>query len=148
MESNSKANRILCSEASYKLLVDQAPEIVVRKRGKIAVKGKGDMTVYWVRADGPLLHHDDSEHQASEHQAEPSRHVEFQLENSLGDFDAEEESVGDKERQQNKQLADGWRKDLQNQIKILDTKPAIDEQPPESAPPLPHPSSGSALNFL
>lgn len=48
MESNSKTNRILCSEASYKLLVEQAPHISVKKRGKIAVKGKGDMIVYWV----------------------------------------------------------------------------------------------------
>eukprot|EP00977_Amphora_coffeiformis_P000931 scaffold200_cov173-Amphora_coffeaeformis.AAC.3 len=48
MESNSKANRILCSEAAYKLLAEQAPDISARKRGKIAVKGKGDMVVYWV----------------------------------------------------------------------------------------------------
>lgn len=47
MESNSKANRILCSEAAFKILQEQAPEISVRKRGKIAVKGKGDMVVYW-----------------------------------------------------------------------------------------------------
>lgn len=48
MESNSKANRVLCSEASYKLLIEQAPDISVKKRGRIAVKGKGDMTTYWV----------------------------------------------------------------------------------------------------
>ena len=48
MESNSKANRILCSENAHKILVEQAPELSVRKRGKIAVKGKGDMIVYWV----------------------------------------------------------------------------------------------------
>lgn len=48
MESNSKANCILCSETSYKLLVKQAPDVPVKKRGRIAVKGKGDMTVYWV----------------------------------------------------------------------------------------------------
>ena len=48
MESNSQANRILCSETSYQLLVTQAPEIQVKRRGKIAVKGKGDMLVYWV----------------------------------------------------------------------------------------------------
>ena len=51
MEQNSKANRVLCSEAAYKLLIEQAPEINVRKRGKIAVKGKGDMNVYWVGGD-------------------------------------------------------------------------------------------------
>ena len=48
MESNSKANRILCSEAAFKLLAEQAPEISVRKRGRISVKGKGEMVVYWV----------------------------------------------------------------------------------------------------
>jgi class 3 adenylate cyclase len=48
MESNSKANRILCSEKAYKLLVEQAPDMPTRKRGTVAVKGKGDMTVYWV----------------------------------------------------------------------------------------------------
>jgi hypothetical protein len=48
MESNSKANRILCSEASYKILTEQAPEISAKKRGRIAVKGKGDMDVYWI----------------------------------------------------------------------------------------------------
>ena len=48
MESNSKANRILCSEASYKILMGQAPEISAKKRGRIAVKGKGDMDVYWI----------------------------------------------------------------------------------------------------
>ena len=153
MESNSKANRILCSEASYKLLVEQAPEIAVRKRGKITVKGKGDMTVYWVRADESLLHHDESEHQASEDQVEPIKKVEFKLQNSLGDFDAEQEVVDDSERRQNKQLQDDWRKNLQNQIKnqikVLDTKPSIDEQPPpESAPPLPRPSSGNSLSFM
>ena len=48
MESNSKANRVLCSEAAYSILAEQAPEISVRRRGKIAVKGKGDMVVYWI----------------------------------------------------------------------------------------------------
>jgi class 3 adenylate cyclase len=48
MESNSKENRILCSEKAYKLLVEQAPDMPTRKRGKVAVKGKGEMTVYWV----------------------------------------------------------------------------------------------------
>lgn len=48
MESNSLRNRILCSEKSYNLLREQAPDILTHKRGKIAVKGKGDMTVYWV----------------------------------------------------------------------------------------------------
>lgn len=48
METSSKANRVLCSEAAYTLLMEQAPEISVRKRGKIPVKGKGEMVVYWI----------------------------------------------------------------------------------------------------
>ena len=47
-ESNSKTNRILCSESSQRLLVDQAPDVGLTCRGKIAVKGKGEMMVYWV----------------------------------------------------------------------------------------------------
>jgi class 3 adenylate cyclase len=63
MESNSKANRILCSERAYKLLVEQAPDMPTRKRGKVAVKGKGEMTVYWV---GTSLVKANAEHQAVE----------------------------------------------------------------------------------
>ena len=48
METNSKAGRILCSEIAYKILQKQAPEIPIKRRGKIAVKGKGDMNVFWV----------------------------------------------------------------------------------------------------
>ena len=48
MESNAKPNRILCSEAAAKLLIEQAPQISVKKRGKIKVKGKGDMVTFWV----------------------------------------------------------------------------------------------------
>jgi hypothetical protein len=48
MESNSTSRKIQCSERSAKLLAVQAPHIPLRKRGKIGVKGKGDMTTYWV----------------------------------------------------------------------------------------------------
>lgn len=48
MESNSFSQKIQCSEASAELLKVQAPEIPLTKRGKIAVKGKGNMTTYWV----------------------------------------------------------------------------------------------------
>ena len=51
MESNSKANRILCSEKAFHLLKEQDQDVAVKKRGKISVKGKGDMTVYWVGGD-------------------------------------------------------------------------------------------------
>ena len=48
MESNSVANRILYSERSYMLLRDQAPTFFTKCRGRIDVKGKGSMLVWWV----------------------------------------------------------------------------------------------------
>jgi class 3 adenylate cyclase len=48
MESNSYSSKIHCSEHSAKLLMGQAPDIPISKRGKIGVKGKKDMTTYWV----------------------------------------------------------------------------------------------------
>ena len=50
MESNSLANRIQCSEKSASILAEQDPDIKIIKRGKIAIKGKGEM----VRPDGPV----------------------------------------------------------------------------------------------
>jgi class 3 adenylate cyclase len=47
MGTNSRANRILCAQSTFELLADQAPGISAKKRGKIFVKGKGDMFVYW-----------------------------------------------------------------------------------------------------
>ena len=41
-------SQILCSESSASLLAEQAPEIDLRKRGRIHVKGKGAMSTYWV----------------------------------------------------------------------------------------------------
>ena len=48
MESNSKSCRIHCSKESAKLLLEQAPEIPLYKRGTINIKGKGHMKTYWV----------------------------------------------------------------------------------------------------
>ena len=48
MESNATKGRILCSEKSAKLLMKQAPHLSIKKRGKLAVKGKGEMITYWV----------------------------------------------------------------------------------------------------
>ncbi|CAJ1951408.1 unnamed protein product [Cylindrotheca closterium] len=48
MESNSKANRIHCSSAAAELLSKQAPELPLRSRGKIPIKGKGNIHTYWV----------------------------------------------------------------------------------------------------
>ena len=51
METNSGPNRILCSERSHRLLQDQAPGMYTKRHGKIQVKGKGEMAVYWVSDD-------------------------------------------------------------------------------------------------
>jgi hypothetical protein len=48
MESNSKANRIHCSSAAAELLSKQAPELPLRSRGLIPIKGKGHIHTYWV----------------------------------------------------------------------------------------------------
>lgn len=48
MEGLSTSDGIQCSEASARLLREQAPGFPLRRRGKIAVKGKGQMTTYWV----------------------------------------------------------------------------------------------------
>ncbi|CAB9496917.1 activated protein kinase catalytic subunit alpha-1 [Seminavis robusta] len=48
METNSTNGRIHCSERSAMLLAEQSPETRILKRGVIKVKGKGDMTTYWV----------------------------------------------------------------------------------------------------
>ena len=119
MESNSQANRILCSETSYKILAEQAPEIPIRRRGKIAVKGKGDMLVYWVgeeRGKKPTF-------------ATPPMD-ELALE-TLGTDDMSETTSG---------LADGqsdriWRNQLQKELVKMDTNnnPA-EETKKEQAP--------------
>lgn len=48
MESNSKTNRIHCSRVSADLLKVQCPDMPLRSRGKILIKGKGEMQTYWV----------------------------------------------------------------------------------------------------
>jgi len=48
MESTSTSGKIHCSEKSAKLLMEQAPHLRIRKRGKVDVKGKGQMVTYWI----------------------------------------------------------------------------------------------------
>ena len=48
METNSIANHIHCSESTARLLIEQRPETSLRTRGKINVKGKGEMRTFWV----------------------------------------------------------------------------------------------------
>ena len=52
MESNSKKNRIHCSERAARLVKKQYPDIGVRKRGRIPIKGKGEMKTYWINERG------------------------------------------------------------------------------------------------
>jgi hypothetical protein len=59
MENLSISGKIQCSEVSAKLLKEQAPEFPLNRRGKVAVKGKGQMTTYWV---GGSMLNEDSDH--------------------------------------------------------------------------------------
>lgn len=52
MESNSDVNRIHCSRAAAKLLQKQAPELPLKSRGNIEIKGKGIMHTYWCNEKG------------------------------------------------------------------------------------------------
>lgn len=47
MESLSTSDRIQCSEHSARILKEQAPDFPLKRRGKVAVKGKGQMVTYW-----------------------------------------------------------------------------------------------------
>jgi class 3 adenylate cyclase len=51
MESTSKSGRIQCSERSANLLRLQAPEVKVKSRGIIEIKGKGEMHTYWINEE-------------------------------------------------------------------------------------------------
>jgi serine/threonine protein kinase len=52
MESNSAMNRINCSEEAAKYLKEQAPEIPLKPRGMVSIKGKGEMNCFWVNEQG------------------------------------------------------------------------------------------------
>lgn len=55
MECHSLANRIHCSRETAQLLRVQIPEMKLRSRGSIDVKGKGEMQTYWVNEDSPVV---------------------------------------------------------------------------------------------
>ena len=48
MESNSKENRIHCSARAAGLLLVQWPEVNMEHRGRVSIKGKGEMRTFWV----------------------------------------------------------------------------------------------------
>ena len=47
MESNSAINRINCSKQAADILKAQYPELQMRSRGEVSIKGKGKMECYW-----------------------------------------------------------------------------------------------------
>lgn len=49
MESHSHENRIHCSARAAGLLLMQWPELILEHRGRINIKGKGDMRTFWVK---------------------------------------------------------------------------------------------------
>jgi class 3 adenylate cyclase len=51
MESNSERNKINISRAAAAHVLKQAPNIVLKKRGAIPIKGKGVMSCYWVHEE-------------------------------------------------------------------------------------------------
>lgn len=48
MESNSLTNKIHCTEFAATIIGKQAPEVNLFRRGTISIKGKGEMTTFWV----------------------------------------------------------------------------------------------------
>ena len=51
MESNSKVNRIHCSSDAAELLRIQCPELPLKSRGLVNIKGKGEMHTFWVNEE-------------------------------------------------------------------------------------------------
>jgi class 3 adenylate cyclase len=49
MESASLPGRVHCSEASAKLMGKNCPELKVVSRGSMHVKGKGEMSTFWIQ---------------------------------------------------------------------------------------------------
>jgi class 3 adenylate cyclase len=48
MESTSAVGRVQCSDRSAELIQQQNPSILLKSRGAVPVKGKGEMFTYWV----------------------------------------------------------------------------------------------------
>lgn len=118
MESNSKANRVLCSEIAYKLLAEQAPEITVKKRGRIAVKGKGDMIVYWV-GDEEIFHgKNDSPVVSPLPEGQDAKLVKFSDPENEDDRENRNEAVDDHI----------WRRGLQTQLNRLDSGASAEQE--------------------
>ena len=66
MESNSKVDRIHCPRAAAKLVQQQCPELPLKSRGKVNIKGKGVMLTYWVNEGGMAKRHSSLTRDASD----------------------------------------------------------------------------------
>ena len=58
MESNSKANRILISDAAADVLRKQKCKYSAVKRHKKNIKGKGEVYCHWIKIDDEVLNAD------------------------------------------------------------------------------------------
>lgn len=127
MESNSKAGRIMCSESAYKILHAQAPEVPVKRRGRIAVKGKGDMNVFWVGQ--PVG--DSSKHIRAETQLD-----ELALEKKMVQFSDASSAASDEDDAEklNERL---WRKKMQAELQRFDDDAASDAPVEQALPSKP-----------
>ncbi|CAB9531992.1 Receptor-type guanylate cyclase gcy (Partial), partial [Seminavis robusta] len=81
MESNSLPGRIQSSEVFSKLLQQQAPHIEVTCRGKIPIKGKGEMKTYWIG----LEETEKMAHRQPPEEAAPGKPSAPSQDNNLGD---------------------------------------------------------------
>jgi class 3 adenylate cyclase len=52
MESNSKSMKIQCSDRAAEVLKQQVPEIQLESRGLIPIKGKGEMSTFFIKDRG------------------------------------------------------------------------------------------------
>lgn len=50
IETTSKEGRIQCTEECAKRLMDDAPDLMVKERGPVDIKGRGRLTTFWVSA--------------------------------------------------------------------------------------------------
>merc|ERR1711881_157660 len=55
MESNSEKGRVHLSKAAADLVKEQDPNLHLVSRGKVNIKGKGQMHTYWLAPDGVEL---------------------------------------------------------------------------------------------
>ena len=95
MESNSLANRIQCSSRAKYFVHRQCPELPIRPRGKISIKGKGEMRTYWINEERTpscaasinSVNSVESNKELGVSQRTPRQHHELDLLTSVGEED-------------------------------------------------------------